>query len=182
MLRIMTSLWRNMCGYLIGLSSPSVTEAITTLDRSPRSKRRRADEVAHVFDQDDRIRRRVELLQALGQHDGVEVAARAGVDLDDMAARRPDAFGVIDRLLIAFDDRKSQLASQVADRAFQQRRLARARGTHQVQGENVAAGEPAPVALRQAVVLGENVRFQTDGRSVRVRVPIAGIPVIMAVA
>ena len=67
-------------------------------------------------------------------------------------------------LLVAFDDRKSQLVSQVGDRAFQQGRLARARGAHQVQGEDIAAGEPAPVPLRQAVVLGEHIRFQTNGR------------------
>ena len=104
-----------MWGYLIGLSSPSVTDAMTTLDSlaqveqapgrrgCPRFRSGRPNSIGGSS-----------CSQALGQHDGVQVAARAGIDLDDAAAGRPDAFGVIDRFLVAFDH--GQRAARVPGR------------------------------------------------------------------
>lgn len=55
------------------------------------------------------------------------------------------------------------------------------RGTHQVQRENIAAGEPAPITLSLPVVFGEHVCFQTNRRPERMRVSVAGIAMGMAV-
>ncbi len=67
-----------------------------------------------------------ECVQGAVHHVGVEVAAGAGVDLYRPRARGPDSLGVEQRLLIAFDDGDGPVGRQLADGAFEQRRLARA--------------------------------------------------------
>src|SRR5262249_47051971 len=76
------------------------------------------------------------------------------------------------------DDVKGHLAPQVAEGALQEGGLAGPRRADQVQGQDAAAGEPPPVALRQAVVAGEDFLLQAQRPPVRVAV---GVPVAVAV-
>ena len=55
------------------------------------------------------------------------MAAGAGIDLHDGCARGADTLTVIRRRLIAFDHEERKVVSEIADRAFEQRRLAGAR-------------------------------------------------------
>jgi hydrogenase expression/formation protein HypE len=57
---------RNMCGYLSGLSSPSVVEAMTTRAPLAEIEQRRADQVAHVLHERGGAERRGQLAAALG--------------------------------------------------------------------------------------------------------------------
>ena len=68
-----------------------------------------------------------ERVQGAVHHVGVEVAARAGVDLNGPRAGGADSLGVEQRLLIAFDDGDGPVGRQLADGALEKRRLARAR-------------------------------------------------------
>ena len=84
-----------MCGYFSGLSSPSVTEMITTLALLAEVEQRRADQVADVLDEEPAIPAsgRSACERPL-QHGGVEMAAGAGVDLDRTGAGAADPLGV----------------------------------------------------------------------------------------
>src|SRR5262249_643492 len=94
------------------------------------------------------------------------------VDLHDLAAGRLDAPGIVERLLIPFDDGERPLLSQLANGAFQEGRLARAWRADQVQRQNPPPGEPATIALGKLVVSRHNLLFQIDRRAMRVRVMV----------
>src|SRR5712664_2802201 len=99
--RTSTSQARNMWGYFSGLSSPSVTEAITTLGPSPRSKERGAHQVADVLDEEQRASRRIDgALQQRG-------LARAGrgheVEGGDPPAREPGAVALRQAVVLRQD-------------------------------------------------------------------------------
>ena len=138
-----------MCGYLSGLSAPSVTDDDHHPGRLAQVEQGRADQVADVLDEHDRAARRVERAQPVGHHGRVQVAARAGVDLHDPAAGGPDPLGVEHGLLVALDDRHSR-AGQVADGALEQRGLAGARRAHQVERERCRARRATPGCARPA--------------------------------
>ena len=104
--RSMNWLARNMCGYLIGLSSPSVTETHHDLGELAQVEEGRADQVADVFDHHQRFLGGIELPSARSHQSSVEMAAGAGVDLHDPRAGGMDALGVARGLLVAFDDRQ----------------------------------------------------------------------------
>ena len=95
-----------MCGYFSGLSVPSVTEASTTRAASPRSNRAGQTRLPTFSMTTTEPRRRVQGAQRAADHGRVEVAARAGVDLDHLAARGADAVGVQRGLLVALHDRR----------------------------------------------------------------------------
>ena len=78
----------------------------------------RAHEVADVLDHQHRPGRGVEPPAGVGDHPGVEMAHRPGVDLDDRRAASGDPAGVVVRLLIAVDDRPGPRAAKVPERAF----------------------------------------------------------------
>jgi hypothetical protein len=68
------------------------------------------------------------------------------------------------RRLIALQHPNIVRAVQIVDRAFQQRRFARARRADQVHRKDFAAGEPGAVARRQRVVLRQDARLQFHQR------------------
>ena len=72
---------RNMCGYLSGLSSPSVTDSNDHLGPLAEIEQGRADEIADILDQHHRARAAASIRQGRAHHVGVEVAAGAGIDL-----------------------------------------------------------------------------------------------------
>ena len=113
-----------MYGYFSGLSVPSVTEMITTLPPSPRSNRAGQTRLPTFSTNTTEPGCRVELVQRVVHHRGVEVAAGAGVHLHHRAAGAADAFGVEQRLLVALDDRDRPAGAEVADGPFEQRGLA----------------------------------------------------------
>ena len=76
-----------------------------------------------------------------------------------------DALAVVGGRLVAFDDEQRQFAAEVADRALEQRRLARARRTDEIERQDLAAVEPGAVPLRERIVLGEDARLEVDHRS-----------------
>src|ERR1700733_3695619 len=100
----MTSAARNMCGYFSGLSSPSVTERITTLARSPRS---------NIAGQTRFPTFSIKTTE-LG----------AGLSSARPRARGANALAVIRGRLVAFDHIELQFPFQIADGALQQRGLA----------------------------------------------------------
>jgi hypothetical protein len=87
-------------------------------------EQRGADQIPDVLDEQQRAGRRIEHPQAPRQHPGIEVAARAGVDLHDPRAGLPDTFGVEQRLLVPLDHRDLTVIAQLADGAHQQAGLA----------------------------------------------------------
>ena len=85
---------------------------------------RRANQVADVFDKQQRVRRGSKTLKSAPQHIGFQMTASAGIDLHRLAAGGANAFGIVDSFLIAFDDADINLTFQIKYRLFQQRRLA----------------------------------------------------------
>jgi hypothetical protein len=102
------------------------------------------------------------------------MTARAGVDLDYPGPRRTNTLGVVERGLIAFDHRQRQRIAQVADCAFEQRGFAGTGRTHEIQGEDRASREPAPIAFGQQLVFRQNVLFQRDRSSVFTGMGVGG--------
>jgi hypothetical protein len=86
-----------------------------------------AYKIADILDDDDRARPRLQQHQPARHHIGLEVTARAGIDLHNGRARGANTFTVIRRRLIAFDHEQRKLASEIADGALEQCRLARSR-------------------------------------------------------
>ena len=114
------------------------------------------------------------------------MAAGAGVDLHDRRARGADALAVVRRRLIAFDHEQLHLGLQIADRALEQRRLAGARRADEIEGKDLAAGEPGAVARRERIVLGQHARLECDNAANRVQFGwavrmVAAMLVVMAV-
>jgi hypothetical protein len=95
------------------------------------------------------------------------MAAGAGIDLHRLAAGRADALRIVGRGLIAFDDADAHLPFEIVQRTFEQRGLARAGRAHQIQCQDPTLGEPAAIALGQHLVLGKNLTFECDCRTVR---------------
>ena len=121
---------------------------------------RRADQVADVLDEQDAALGRVQVFERMPDHVRVEMAALAGVDLDCRNARRPDAVGVVGRLLVALDDRERLPALERLYGAAKQGRLARAWTRDEVEGEDTARGELPAVLPGVRIVLGEDVLLQ----------------------
>jgi hypothetical protein len=151
------SLAANMFGYLSGLSSPSVTERITTLCASPRSNSAGQTRLPTFSISSRPPCVQVEPLEGVADHVRVEVAALAGVHLDGLRAGGADALGVVAGLLVALDHRQRMAAGELADGLDQQRGLARAGAGDEVDGEQAARLPFLAVGAGVAVVLGEDV-------------------------
>jgi hypothetical protein len=133
-------------------------------------EQRRAYEVTDILDHCHRFSRWFQCGEAASQHLGVEVATRSGIDLNRTASGAADAGGIGLRCLVAFDDTDGERAAEITDRPLEQGRLAGSGRTHQVQSQDAAAGEPAPVALGKQIILGEDLLLQCDDRAVVVMV------------
>src|SRR6476660_5730867 len=127
-------------------------------------KERRTYEVANIFDHDDRADRRLELAHSTRDHVRVQMAPAARVDLHYWRASCMNSLTVMSGCLITFDDEKCVAVLQVANGALEQRRFARAGGTHEIESEDLAALKPGPVAYCERIVLLQNRLLQGDGR------------------
>src|ERR1700691_1498291 len=123
-------------------------------------EQRRTNEVADIFDHENRSCSRVQPLQRIGQHRGVEMTSAAGIDLNRRASGGADSLRVERSLLIALDDADRNFSAQLANRTFQQRSLAGARRAHQVEGHDLAAFQPSAVVLGEVIVFGEDVLLE----------------------
>jgi hypothetical protein len=144
-------------------------------------EQRRADQIADVFDHQHGLGRRVELRQPPRQHVGFEVATGARIDLDRGGAGGANTLGIVQRGLVALDDADRQVGAEVADGAFQQGGFSRAGRTDQIERQDLTARQPAAVAFRDELVLGENLLFQGNRLAVRPRVQRRRVVVAMAV-
>ena len=102
----------------------------------------------------------VELFEGVGDHVRIEVAGRAGGDLDGLRAGGAQAHGVVLGLEIADDGGG---AGHVAQRALQQRGLAGAGGGEQVEDLQPFGAEPAAVLVGVALVEGQRGLLHLEG-------------------
>ncbi len=93
----------------------------------PDVEERRAHEVPHVLDEQQRALARRQSLDRLLHHRGVEVTAGSGVDLDGACPGVLDPLCVEQRLLVSLDDADLPAALELGDGALEKRGLARAR-------------------------------------------------------
>ena len=107
--------------------------------------------------------------QRRADHVGVEVAlaaeARVGVELDDRHVQRGEPVGVEAALHVALEHADAH-AVEAAERALEQRRLARARRAHEVDDAHAGAVEVGAVGARDRVVGVERVLDDPDLRAV----------------
>jgi hypothetical protein len=110
---------------------------------------------------------RVQLTKRDGDRFGVEMTAGAGVDLNDSASCFANAFSISQGGLIAFDHGERVLGLQIGECSFEQRCFAGAGRTHDVERQDVPAGEPAAISFRGQVVFRQNVLFHRDRAALR---------------
>ena len=103
---------RNMWGYFCGLSSPSVTEITTTRADSPRSNNAGHTRLPTFSMKTVEPGTGSSAPRARCEHPGIQVAARAGVDLDYRPPGGPDPIGVQGGLLVPFNDTDLQFPGQ----------------------------------------------------------------------
>src|SRR5690606_16592194 len=121
----------------------------------------RAHQVPDVLHEHHRTGGWLQFLQTAAHHGRVEVAAGAGVELHGGTPRRAQPGSVEIRLLVPFDN-ADRGTGEVAQGPLQQRRLARPRRAHQVDGDHSAFPQPGPIALGQLVVLGQHPLLERD--------------------
>ncbi len=82
------------------------------------------DQVAHVFDEQHAAIFRLEAVQGMTDHVGIQVTALARVDLQGADAGLTDPVGIVGCLLITFDHGQAEFVFQCFDAAHQQGHLA----------------------------------------------------------
>ena len=90
------------------------------------------------------------------------MTAAARVDLHDGHAEAVDALGVLRREEIALDDGETHLILQGFQRALQERRLARARRSHEIEHEYAARAKVCGILSRHFVIHRQNVLHDLD--------------------
>ena len=141
---------------------------------------RRTNKIADILDQQQRAGFRCEFFNSAGNHIGFEVTAGSSVDLDCTGPRFANARGIIGRLLITLDNGNRQTSFQRPDRGFEQGRLASPWRTDEIERDNTAPFEPAPVASRLAIIPVKHGGFQRYTRRLFAVVMMV-MPVIMMV-
>jgi uncharacterized membrane protein (Fun14 family) len=144
----------------------------------PHPELRRADEVAHILDDEE-----VEVAEREPAHTGanhhrieVALAAKSGAgihDRDGRGSRSLELVGIEGGGDVTLEDADAQRASERVQRALEQRRLARTRCGHQVHGTHTRLRERVAVGVGHTVVLGEQVLQNFD--PYRPRIGIAGV-------
>jgi hypothetical protein len=118
-----------------------------------------AYQVAHIFNRYDTVGYGVEFFEGMCDHFGIEVAAFAGIDLYDRGTRFSDAIGVVQGLLIAFDNADGKLGFEVAECPLQQTSLAGTWGADEIQGQDIACFEEPAVAFGEELVFLKDIQF-----------------------
>ena len=150
-----------MAGYFTALSSPSLTLRTTIRRCSPRSKPAVQTRLPTFSISSRPIRGEVEAVGGRGDHAGVEVACPVGVDLHDGQAEGLDPLGVDRAGDVAFDDRGGDVRGERGEDRFQERRLAAARRSDDVDAEDAGGVEAGAVFGGELIVGFENA-FRGD--------------------
>jgi len=122
----------------------------------------RADQVAHVLDEQQVDRIEVQLPHRLADLVGVEAAALAGVDLHDMRGPASESLGVARGGQVADDHPRAANAGESLQRRLQQSRLSAAGPAHQVDRVDAGVAQRPAVQLRDFVVELEHVFDHRD--------------------
>ena len=110
------------------------------------------------------------------------MTSAAGVDLNRAASGGADSLRVESDFLISLDHANRYFSAQLADRALEQRRLARTRRTHQIERDDLATFEPAAVVLGQMIIFRENILLELKRARVRMFVSLGTIVMMMLVS
>ncbi len=102
-----------------------------------------ADQIADVFDEEQIQRLDIDAIHGLHDVMGFEMAAFAGVDLDDAIGEAGDAVGVALGGEIADDDADTQACGRDAKGGFDEGGLAAAGRAHQIDRENAGSAQTA---------------------------------------
>ena len=133
---------------------------------------RGADQVAHVFDEENVEVFAVERLQGFADHAAVEVASAFGIDLYGLCAGSRHTAGVVVGLKVTFDHGHAEFSRKVVQRAFQKGRLAGTGGADEIEHESAATGEVGAKARGNAVIgfqyVADNGNFHDMPRNVQV--------------
>ena len=140
---------RNMSGYFIGLSSPSVTDRIITLACSPRLNSAGQTRLPTFS-----ITSRSRLSRSSAARASLTMAASRWhppwVFIWTAGTPRPATrFGVPGRLDVAFDHADPDSVLEVVHGSFQKAGLARARTGHEIEGHDPRSLEQGPVFPRR---------------------------------
>jgi hypothetical protein len=143
----------------------------------------RADEIADIFDEEDRAEGGFELLEGVARHMRIEMTAPAGVNLKRRRARRANALGVHGRLLIAFDHADWKVALQPLDGFHEKCGFAGAWTRDKVERKNASHVERDAVVSGMGVVLCEQILldFHDTRFTVAVRVLVMMVVIIVVV-
>ncbi len=120
----------------------------------------RTNEISDVFDHHDRPGRGTEFRNAASDHIGFQVATCPCIHLHRRSASEPNSFSIVRSGLVPLDHEEICLVVQVSDGPLQQGCLSCARRAHQIQSQDLAAGEPRPIRGRHGIILGEQSGFQ----------------------
>ena len=142
-------------------------------------ERGRADEVAHVLDEKQIERPGIQIAEGPGYHVGIEMAERAGSDLNDLCARGTKAPGVVVGLQIADYHPYALRPAQFLYSLLQQCGLAGARRRKDIEDKKTQGAEEAAVALREAVVCLEDGAVDLYGTGVAVVVRMVVVVMFM---
>ena len=143
-------------------------------------KQGRTDQVAHVFNKQHGVGLRCKLFDSAVDHDRIQMAAAAGVDLDDRDAGGIDALGIVHCLLIPLDHEKRDLLLERFNGLFEQGGFAGSGRTDKIQCDNVFCFKIATIAFSEPVVVCQYVLLQLDFTTLTVRVGvIVSLPMIV---
>ena len=106
------------------------------------------------------------------------MAPRTRVDLHRSSSTGPNPLRVVECVLITLDHVQRRSALQIGDGSFQQRGLAGARRANEVEGQDLAAGQPRAVACRQLIVLLKNRLLNRHRAAVHPGVHVCGTAVV----
>ncbi len=134
-------------------------------------KFRRTDKIANVLQNDQVEPRRVQLLQPLTGHPGVEMAHAARVQLDDLRAGARDGVRVDVGVDIRLHHAHAQLPLQQRQQTQKRRRLAGAGRGHQVDEICALCVQLAAQPLRRSVVVRKDTLLDLNDT-----IPIHAVP------
>jgi hypothetical protein len=140
-----------------------------------------ANQIPHIFYKQNTVPRRLQFLQCMQYHVGVEVAAFSGIDLYGFRARSPYAVGVPACVLVSFDHIKINLIFQIRDAAFKKCGFPRPGRTYQIDGKNLQGIEEPAVSLGQQVVFVKDILLQVHHPVLNGGVIMRMVSVIMSV-
>src|SRR5262245_24072221 len=118
---------------------------------------RRADKIADILNEEDRVWLGRQIVERVPYHMSVEMAAAAGVDLNRGDAGRADALSVERGFLVALDHRDRHCCLQQLDGLDQQRGLPRARARDEIDSEYPRRVQALAILAGVGIVPSQNV-------------------------